>query len=194
MKRISQLPAVDSSFAVRSCSRIRISPFNRRYLHTTPVKPATVAPITASGPPPSAPIASADHVDSRVARRRKQAELLKRGRDLRSIAAGSGGGTAKQKRFWNDVHVKHADGKLFLCTIYGTYLKWIAEFNFCHRRSTSSPRQTPHPPLLKSHPQCATPQTTSCNCRGSRMGPPGLFPASLEKRPNTSYIPRLSGP
>ena len=89
-------------------------PFSERCLHTTPVKPAIVNPITASGPPPKAPIASADHVDSRVARRRKQAELLKRGQDLRSIAAGSGGGTAKLKRFWNDVYVKHADGRSFL--------------------------------------------------------------------------------
>ena len=113
MKRISQLPAVDGPLAIRSYSRTWISPFSQRCLHTTPVKPATVAPITASGPPPKAPIASAEHVDSRVARRRKQAELLKRGQDLRFIAAGSGGGTAKLKRFWNDVHVKHADGKLF---------------------------------------------------------------------------------
>jgi ATP synthase F1 complex assembly factor 2 len=110
MKPISQSPAVFGPLAFRSCTRTRISPLSQRCLHTTPVKPATVAPITASGPPPSAPIASADHVDSRVARRRKQAELLKRGRDLKSIAAGSGGGTAKQKRFWKDVHVKHADG------------------------------------------------------------------------------------
>jgi ATP synthase F1 complex assembly factor 2 len=82
------------------------------------VKPATVASITASGPPPEAPVASAEHYHSRVARRRKQAELLKRGQDLRSIAAGSGGGTAKQKRFWNDVHVKHVDGKLCIARLF----------------------------------------------------------------------------
>jgi ATP synthase F1 complex assembly factor 2 len=112
MKRISQLPAVSSSLGSRSCSWTYISLLNQRCLHTTITKAATVAPITASGPPPSAPIASAEHADSRVARRRKQAELLKRGQDLRSIAAGTGGGTAKLKRFWNDVHVKHADGRL----------------------------------------------------------------------------------
>lgn len=110
MKRISPLPTVDSSYQLWRYSRTRTSPLSPRCLHTSPAKPATVAPITASGPPPSAPTASAEHVDARVARRRKQAELLKRGRDLRSIAAGSGGGTAKLKRFWNDVHVKHTDG------------------------------------------------------------------------------------
>jgi ATP synthase F1 complex assembly factor 2 len=37
---------------------------------------------------------------------------LKRGQDLRAVAAGTGGGSAKTKRFWRDVHVKHADGML----------------------------------------------------------------------------------
>lgn len=64
-------------------------------------------------PPPPAPVPSAEHVDSRVARRRKQAELLKRGQDMRDIAGGKGSGTAKTKRFWKDVHVKHADGMAF---------------------------------------------------------------------------------
>jgi ATP synthase F1 complex assembly factor 2 len=110
MKPILQLHALDTSLAVRTRPYKFISPFCSRCLHTTEVKSATVVPITASGPPPDAPIASAQHVDSRVARRQKQAELLKRGQDLRSIAAGSGGGTAKLKRFWRDVHVQHADG------------------------------------------------------------------------------------
>ncbi|KAF8864675.1 ATP12-domain-containing protein [Acephala macrosclerotiorum] len=113
MKRISQLPFSDSSKALRSCSGLRRpSPFSQRCLHNSPANPATVAPITASGPPPSAPIASAEHVDSRVARRRKQAELLKKGQDLRAVAAGSGGGSAKTKRFWKHVHVKQVDDGL----------------------------------------------------------------------------------
>jgi hypothetical protein len=29
---------------------------------------------------------------------------------LRAVAAGTGGGSAKTKRFWRDVHVRHADG------------------------------------------------------------------------------------
>lgn len=111
MKRITQLPFADGTKAIRSCSGYRILlPFTQRSLHSSPPKPATVGPITASGPPPTAPVPSAEHVDSRVARRRKQAELLKRGQDLRSVAGGTGGGTAKTKRFWKDVHVKHADG------------------------------------------------------------------------------------
>lgn len=93
---------------------LRSSPFSQRCLHTSPPNPATVASITASGPPPKAPVPSAEHVDSRVARRRKQAELLKRGQDLRALADGKGGGTAKTKRFWKDVHVKHEEGTFAL--------------------------------------------------------------------------------
>jgi len=111
MKRISQLPFADGAKAIRSYSNSRIqSRFAQRCIHSSPPKPATVAPITASGPPPTAPVPSAEHVDSRVARRRKQAELLKKGRDLRAVASGTGGGTAKLKRFWKDVHVKDTEG------------------------------------------------------------------------------------
>ena len=114
MKRISQLSLIEGTNAFRSCTRTRVcSPFAQRCLHTSPPNPATVAPITASGPPPTAPVPSAEHVDSRVARRRKQSELLQKGQDLRAVAAGTGGGSAKHKRFWNHVHVKHTDGKDF---------------------------------------------------------------------------------
>ncbi|KAH7409595.1 hypothetical protein BKA64DRAFT_571363 [Cadophora sp. MPI-SDFR-AT-0126] len=78
-------------------------------IHTTTPQPATVQPLTASGPPPKVPIPSAEHVDSRVARRRKQAELLKRGLDLKAIAGGTGGGSAKTKRFWREVSVRSVD-------------------------------------------------------------------------------------
>ncbi|TVY31031.1 Protein atp12, mitochondrial [Lachnellula hyalina] len=63
--------------------------------------------MTVSGPPPKPPTPSAEHVDSRVARKRKQAELLKKGQDMRALESGKGGGSAKTKRFWKDVHVKH---------------------------------------------------------------------------------------
>ncbi|RDW92567.1 hypothetical protein BP5796_01961 [Coleophoma crateriformis] len=81
----------------------------QRCLHNTSSSPASVQPITAPGPPPTPPSPSAEHVDARVARRRKQAELLKRGQDLRAVSAGTGGGTAKLKRFWKDVHVKEGE-------------------------------------------------------------------------------------
>lgn len=109
MKHIARLPRRESLQAFTKCtSRLR----NTRCLHSSVPSPATVAPITASGPPPKVPTPSADHVDSRVARKKKQSELLKRGQDLRAVAGGTGGGTAKLKRFWKDVSVKEVNGQL----------------------------------------------------------------------------------
>ncbi|KAI9641838.1 ATP synthase mitochondrial F1 complex assembly factor 2 [Ciborinia camelliae] len=112
MKRISQLPVVNGLKGLRICQRQGFAPLSQRCIHTTPPSPATVAPaaFTASGPPPAPPTPSAEHVDIRVARRRKQAELLKKGQDIRAVASGKGGGTAKTKRFWKDVHVLHTEG------------------------------------------------------------------------------------
>lgn len=107
MKRLSQFRRIEPPKPL-SGSQSRL--LAQRCLHTSPSNPATVAPITASGPPPKVPIPSAEHVDSRVARRRKQSELLKRGQDLKAVAGGKGGGTAKLKRFWKDVNVKEVDG------------------------------------------------------------------------------------
>lgn len=111
MKRVIQLPFSNGPRAIQSCSSLRRSAaLSQRCLHSSPSSLATVAPITAAGPVPAAPVPSAEHVDSRVARRRKQAELLKRGQDLKSVAAGTGGGTARTKRFWKHVHVKTVNG------------------------------------------------------------------------------------
>ncbi|RQM06564.1 hypothetical protein DH86_00003277, partial [Scytalidium sp. 3C] len=89
----------------KSC---RPLPTYSRALHSTAPAPANVVPITATGPPPEVPVPSAEHTDSRVARRRKQAELLKRGEELRKAKSG----TARTRRFWKDVHVKRVDDSL----------------------------------------------------------------------------------
>jgi hypothetical protein len=164
MKRITQLPAVDRSIAIRSCSRAPVSPFRQRCLHTTPPKPATAGPITVSAPPPNPPIPSATHVDSRVARRRKQAELLKRGQDMRSIAAGSGGGTAKLKRFWNNVYVKHADGKL--PSSFFPFLETICQPSNLQRASKS----------ISTSALSAAPQKPSSTSRTTNHISPPLWP------------------
>merc|ERR1712093_464227 len=111
MKRITQSHLTSLRLASSSSQIYRSVTLQCRAqnIHTTTPQPATVQPLTASGPPPKVPIPSAEHVDSRVARRRKQAELLKRGLDLKAIAGGTGGGSAKTKRFWREVHVKSVD-------------------------------------------------------------------------------------
>lgn len=77
-------------------------------LHTTPSHHAVPLPITATGPPPSAPVPAASEYGERAERRRRQAELLKRGQDLRTSHMKPG--SALKKRFWKDVIVKATDG------------------------------------------------------------------------------------
>lgn len=77
-------------------------------LHTTAPSRATPYPVTATGPPPSAPIPAASQYGEQISRRRRQAELLKKGQDLRINHVKPG--TALKKRFWKDVHVKTEAG------------------------------------------------------------------------------------
>lgn len=79
-------------------------------LHTTPARSATPLPITATGPPPPAPMPAVSQHGERADRRRRQAELLKRGQDMR--ASHMKPGTAMKKRFWKDVVVQTDNGML----------------------------------------------------------------------------------
>lgn len=95
-------------------------------IHTTTPRVATPLPITVTGPPPAAPQPAASQYGERVDRRRRQAELLKRGQDMR--ASHMKPGTAIKKRFWKDVSVQINDGmsqsqcaQLHLCLLYHAY-------------------------------------------------------------------------
>jgi hypothetical protein len=194
MKRIIQLPAGNGPSAIRSPSRSRIiTAFASRSLHTTPPQPATViGRLTTTGPPPKAPMPSAEFVESRVARRRKQAELLKRGQDLRAVAGGTGGGTAKLKRFWKDVHVKHVDGmgNFPPCTIKFAelFLTWVLFF----RRPANTPRQTPPSSPNERYPHNPTPQASPRIRHSPRMGPLIIRTASSQAPSHPNDLPRLS--
>ncbi|KAL8789981.1 MAG: hypothetical protein Q9213_000867 [Squamulea squamosa] len=90
------------------------STLERRYLHTSPSVLATALPLTQPGPPPTAPLPAASQYGERVDRRRRQAELIKKGQDMRmqQIKPSS----AMKKRFWKDVAVQtNSDG---LYTVY----------------------------------------------------------------------------
>ena len=50
-------------------------------IHSDSPKPANVVPVYGTGPPPDAPVPAAEHVNSRVARRRKQAEMLRQAKE-----------------------------------------------------------------------------------------------------------------
>lgn len=66
---------------------------------------ATALPITATGPPPSAPQPAASQYSERIEKRRRQAELIKQGKELRASQQG-GKSSPLRKRFWKEVHVK----------------------------------------------------------------------------------------
>lgn len=110
---------------------IPFSPFSQ-CLHTTIPQAATPLPVTATGPPPSAPIPAASQYGERVDRRRKQAELLKRGQDLR--ASQMKPGTAMKKRFWKDVSVQTDDGMPLLIILLQPYTGTVLMYD-CPRWS-----------------------------------------------------------
>ncbi|MCJ1353345.1 MAG: ATP synthase complex assembly protein atp12 [Icmadophila ericetorum] len=82
---------------------IRCSSHNLRCLHISAPKAAKILPITAAGPPPLPPRPAASHYGEKVERRRRQAELLKRGQEMKAELKP---GNAIKKRFWKDVSVK----------------------------------------------------------------------------------------
>ncbi|KAK4102209.1 ATP12-domain-containing protein [Parathielavia hyrcaniae] len=98
-----------------------------RAIHSNPAQPAKVVSVYGTGPPPEPPhpdpeFAAQDR-EQRLARRRRQAELLKRAGDLRALRqqqrddakgteTGGGGGGGLKRRFWKDVHVREVNGAL----------------------------------------------------------------------------------
>ncbi|MCJ1303347.1 ATP synthase complex assembly protein atp12 [Hypocenomyce scalaris] len=109
MKSLKRLPS-SSLFSTSHRTRpsSALGPTLYQCLHSTGPRPADPLPITAAGPPPSAPLPAASQYGERVDRRRRQAELLKRGQDLR--ASHMKPGSVIKKRFWKDVTVHTTAG------------------------------------------------------------------------------------
>ncbi|TPX10653.1 uncharacterized protein E0L32_008387 [Thyridium curvatum] len=88
----------------------------RGAIHSGAPKRANVVPVYGTGPPPEPPVPSSSQpVDSRIAERRKKADMLKRAQELRAASQGKPSAKDKKagalkKRFWKDVHVKEVDG------------------------------------------------------------------------------------
>ncbi|KAF2138138.1 uncharacterized protein K452DRAFT_301498 [Aplosporella prunicola CBS 121167] len=77
----------------------------RRCLHTSSSWSAKPIPHPAApGPPPGPPKPAATTPEERIARKQRQAELLKKGQSIKPNPAKPA--SALQKRFWKDVHVK----------------------------------------------------------------------------------------
>ncbi|KAH8908048.1 ATP12-domain-containing protein [Coniochaeta sp. PMI_546] len=102
-----------SLLALRDClSRPSTSSFTTRQIHTKPAQQADVVPVYGTGPPPEPPTPTTSASDPRVARRKRQAEMLKQAKELRSAANKSASGKPSsplKKRFWTHVHVQQTD-------------------------------------------------------------------------------------
>ncbi|KAK0737582.1 hypothetical protein B0T21DRAFT_286079 [Apiosordaria backusii] len=91
---------------------------DRRRIHNNPPQEAKVQPVYGTGPPPEPPTPAAEYaVEERLARRRRQAEMLRQARDIRKNGANGGGkvdpnAPVLKRRFWKDVAIKEVDGAL----------------------------------------------------------------------------------
>src|ERR1700733_15159013 len=94
-----------SSKAVRTLLNLHQTTPTRHLSSTTSLR-AIALPITATGAPPSAPVPSRSQHGDRIERRRRQAEMLKLGKEIR--AGQQGKQSPLRKRFWKEVHVKEA--------------------------------------------------------------------------------------
>ncbi|KXX72820.1 Protein atp12, mitochondrial [Madurella mycetomatis] len=103
------LRASSTTTATPRCLRLT----TRRAIHSNPAQPAKVVPVYGTGPPPEPPQPSAEYAaDERIARRKRQAEILRLAGDIRKQGGGSGKSTGLKKRFWRDVTVREVDGAL----------------------------------------------------------------------------------
>lgn len=112
MQRLTPQPSSSVFSHTSFWGSLRIHTPLFRSLHTTPSKPAIPLPTTTAGPPPQPPLPASSQNGQRVERRRLQAELLRRGQDLR--ASQMKPGSAMKKRFWKDVSVREAPGRICL--------------------------------------------------------------------------------
>lgn len=104
MKSMTRIP-------FRLTPRLVNAPVFVRPLSSTVAKAANVAPVVGTGPPPQPPIPSTENAHERVARRRKQAEMLKNAKEIRSAGSAKSNAGGMKKRFWKDVSIQEVDGK-----------------------------------------------------------------------------------
>jgi ATP synthase F1 complex assembly factor 2 len=108
MRTLPRSSVVLSLLPTRASIPSKIS--TSRCFHCSGGLSAVAHPITAHGPPPKAPV-PAPEFGERVERRKKQAELIQQGKEIR--AESTKPSAALKKRFWKDVHVKQTPGALF---------------------------------------------------------------------------------
>ncbi|KAI4196108.1 MAG: hypothetical protein LQ350_006771 [Teloschistes chrysophthalmus] len=106
---VTPLPTSPRPF--RQLPRVRLSTRpTRRLLHPSPSSAANPLPVTQPGPPPTAPLPAASHYGERVDRRRRQAELIRKGQEIRTNQ--SKPANTLKKRFWKDVSIRTSPGMI----------------------------------------------------------------------------------
>lgn len=121
MKPVTRAPLLSLSGSIRGAASTLPKPavlrLPLRTISSTTLKTADVAPVVGTGPPPAPPQAADEYAGprnsddpiARVARRRRQAALLKNAKEARSGL--NTPNASMKRRFWKDVTVQEVDGK-----------------------------------------------------------------------------------
>lgn len=187
MKTAAQL-ALRLRPRIASCA-----PSPARLIHASAARTANVAPVVGTGPPPEPPVPAAGTLHERVARRRKQAEMLKSAKDIRAARDGKDGGGFK-RRFWKDVSVAVVDGR----SIFRGGVDWPLVLNMCLpgvRSAASFSRCSSAATSYHEKNRPHTPFKTEPGHRArNRMGCPLIRTTSHKTTPHPPDEPRLPRP
>ena len=124
--RLCLLPLRPIASVARGTTRVATTTATARSIHTNPAQAAKVVPVYGTGPPPEPPQPSeefaADVRNERLARRKRQAEMLRQAGDIKAMRKEHQAQQQQQqqhgvrptgvlkRRFWKDVNVKEVDG------------------------------------------------------------------------------------
>lgn len=211
MKPLSQLPTQVGTRQLFTHTLKRSAAINPalatscRTIHNSAPDPANVSPFYATGPPPEPPQPAAEHPYAKIERRRKQAELLKKAKELRNATStGKAAAAPLKKRFWENVHVKEIDGRSCPSNLVfpnwkkrkpahsGGTMKFQPANRALYRQLPDPPRHAPPPP--PSHQRSSPPsalQTPPRTRSRSRMGPHNFGPTSHSPTSNPADLPHL---
>lgn len=180
-------PALRRSFlALERRSTLECGRSRCAFLHTSNARYANPIPFpTTAEPPPPPPEPATAAPDDRLDRKRKQAELLQKGRELR--ANPSRPATVLQKRFWKEVSVNETPG-MPLTIKYRLY-----QCLFGCRWSTDPARQAPCPDTAETCPRNPFEQASTCHRGCIGMGPARQRTTSFEAALCSSNIFDITG-
>jgi hypothetical protein len=145
-------------------------------LHTSSTRRATpLSHATVPGPPPGKPAPHPSDPLERVARKKRQAELVKQAQEVRSESAPSNKPKSLlKKRFWKDVIVKETDGAWSRksCRCYSVLM--------VYRGPAGLPRQPARPQSQQGNSHRPVVEAPACYCHCARVGSPLERPASAQ--------------